>query len=124
MASFSSTEVISFFHSLWDILVRRSFPFFLPDFFLQHSSYGFPALLHTVVHTSAALPVTPAAAFRLRGFHSWNLSCHEDTTAEGNPDVGVFNTTNIFLYPDVLARANKMPVLTMSVACDRGRLLE
>ena len=37
-----------------------------------------PHLYTTAMHTSAMLPAILAAAFRLRGFQQWSLSCHEE----------------------------------------------
>ena len=42
-------------------------------------------------------------------------------TAKSNPNMGTMNTTTILLYsPGALARGNRMPVMTMSVAHDWG----
>ena len=39
----------------------------------------FPTLVRTVLHTSAALPTTPAALLQLERFQSWSLPCYDHT---------------------------------------------
>ena len=73
---------------------------------------SFPLPVHTVLHTGTVLPATLTAALRLLRFQE-----RSSFVMHGTP-----NTTNIVLWPDVLARANTMPTITVSVTSGRGSL--
>ena len=49
-----------------------------------------------------------------------NFSCHVISTAESIPDMGLLTQQTLCFSPDILARTNNMPILTMSVASDWG----
>ena len=84
---------------------------------MQPFSHSF---MHTVVRTIAVLPATPVDFGDFSG-----RVCHvmKITSAESNSNMGRL-TRQIFCFsPDVLVRANKIPLMTMSAASDQSYLL-
>ena len=78
----------------------------------------FPIHVHSVIHTGNI--------HALRQLHSdfgdySNGVCRVSriTRAESNPDMGLL-TQHFALSPDVVAGANKMPIMRMSVASDQA----
>lgn len=68
--------------------------------------------------TSAVSPCTLVA--ELWGFHWWSLSWHENYHSW---EQSWHRTTHFCFGPDILARATKMPLTTMSEAPERGQIM-
>ena len=52
-----------------------------------------------------------------------NGACHvvNIPIADSNPDIELLTQQAFCLSPDALARVNKSPIVTISLACDRGQ---
>ena len=83
----------------------------------------FPTLVHTVIHTSVVLPALRQLHTNFGDFNSGVFHVVEITTDESNPNIELLTQQTFFFSPYNLARANKMPIMAMSIASDWSHLV-
>ena len=79
--------------------------------------------MYTVINTSTVLPATPALHSDFRDLN--NEVCHvmKMTVAESNPDMGLLTQQTFRFSLNILATADKIPIMTMSKASDLIRAI-
>ena len=80
----------------------------------------FPTLVHTVVYKMQCYPPLWHLHSDFGDFSDGVGHVVKITEAESNPDMGLLTQQTFCRSPAILARVKKIPVMTMSVACDLG----